>query len=255
MPDWRDTLRTHLRTHEGFVPHMYLCTAGGLTIGIGHLIVSSSDSSDPLKLREGLRTIMRADYEFSIPLPPMEPVAPVPQLAPWAPPSLDACTDPYVLRVRCGVVVAPPTALEIAETEANLVLQDRVDQLRLVNDGDNKTKPYTASRWTGLTRCRMTEAGALKLKSADINQILAQVKSRFTSFAAFPDNAKIAVMDLAFQYGAGGANKHFGALITKQDWTALAATCAAQTLYVARNKDRADFFTAAAKEVDSKTVK
>jgi GH24 family phage-related lysozyme (muramidase) len=253
MPDWRDILRTHLRKHEGFVPHMYLCTAGGLTIGIGHLIVSSADSSDPVKLQSGLRRLMRSEYELTIPLPPIEPVQTGPAIMPWSPAAW--CSDPLVLRTRCGVLAVPPTSLEVLEAEAIVVLQDRTEQLTRVRDGDKSTKAYSASRWNALTRCRMSEAGALRLKDADISEIMAQVKAKFAGFSTFPDGAKIAVMDLAFQYGAGGANKHFGTAISKQDWKALAAVCASKGQYVDRNKARADFLLAAAKTVEAAAVK
>lgn len=71
--DIKRTLKTELERLEGRVPHMYQCTAGHVTIGIGHLIIDAT-SAERLDLRKqngsaASTTEKRTEYETIRALP------------------------------------------------------------------------------------------------------------------------------------------------------------------------------------------
>jgi len=62
-----DTLKEEIKTHEGFVPKVYLCPLGKKTIGYGHLIVEPEQWDENKEYsKEELELVFEKDFNIAL---------------------------------------------------------------------------------------------------------------------------------------------------------------------------------------------
>ena len=272
-----DFMAESLVRHEHPVPHLYLDSLGHLTIGIGHLVIKSNEALISARLEEELRLILRAEFGLILPEPMYGPAAPTPgfragrkasscerrlaglfesafcvpgEFSPDVEPMPAMVEDRTALGLRDSEKV-----VDFLREEAMAVLKDAAVQPK---------KGYGWWHWTSRTRWRMSMKGMMALKRHDFFGLLngipnryAGVRNRFTGFDEYPLPAQAAIMDVAFQRGDKGALNLLGAASARGEWSELAKArrSAALSEYKERNLKRAEWFEAAAKQVDAAKAK
>lgn len=260
------------KDHEGRIPYFYNDSKGHLTIGIGHLIVRKG--SNKAAVRTGVQAIVSYGF-INKPVPPAKehghphngkkpgplnaPTRPQPSAAPPAGSRSDQTVQQPVLRP--GVKGAPqpntapqapapvpqPPTIDLLTTDAVAVLAINIHYTK---PKSKKKHVYGSSHYGPFNHYVLSETGIDALGFDDVLAKIKEVKSEknFSGFDDFPDSAKQSVIDLAFQYGAGGLNSHkaFSAAVAKQDWTTAAANVPSGIAGPTRTKWREDQLKAAA---------
>jgi GH24 family phage-related lysozyme (muramidase) len=118
-------------------------------------------------------------------------------------------------------------------------------------DAAKYPKGRVASAYKDVTQLDMTPTDIGERWMADVKSFQKLLPSEFSGFAGYPADAKQALTDIAYQYGArGAATKAASGKIKenaeKGDWAAAAALCASLEGSTARNTKRKEMFEAAA---------
>jgi GH24 family phage-related lysozyme (muramidase) len=99
-------------------------------------------------------------------------------------------------------------------------------------------KGQVAAAYARLTRCRMRADDLERLVAADVQSFQAQLAGALPNWSSYPDPARQALFDMAFNLGIGGLKK-FPALLhaaNSGDWAAAAARCHRMGIGQARNR-------------------
>ena len=119
---------------------------------------------------------------------------------------------------------------------------------------DPKTSPKgkKAESYASVTKLEMTPSDMGARWLADVKQFQSLLPSYFPGFKKYPVDARQAITDIAYQYGAKGAavtaaNGKLKELAEQGDWTEVAALCSQLEGGANRNAKRKVLFEAAAK--------
>ena len=139
---------------------------------------------------------------------------------------------------------AMATAAEI-ETDFNAVLAAKPDPEKYPHG--KKATAYGKD-----TKLDMTPTDIGERWLADVKAFQGYLRPEFPGFANYPADAKQALTDIAYQYGAHGAAVNYALgkvreYAEKGDWAAAAKACAGVSRDLDRNKRRKEMFEAAAK--------
>ena len=243
--------------HENRVAYLYLDSEAHLTIGIGHLLAKHPHRNDRQYVQASIQAIFK--YGFTDLKTTKAPVhtkkanaaKPGPQGAPkppppptswwsdatheaeqwwhdlWTPGPHGAPKPVTANPTHPKAPVAPPLVPGITVAK----LTD--DALKIMAMDIHYTKPdgshhiYGAAHYKSCNRFGLTESGIDSLGFDDVLDKIKAVKNHqaFKDFDAFPESAKQAVIDLAFQRGDSGLAREtaFANAVQKADWTAAAA--------------------------------
>lgn len=119
-------------------------------------------------------------------------------------------------------------------------------------DPEKFPKGRPASHYEQFTKLDMTPTDIGERWLADVKTFQKQLPSYFKDFSSYPSDAKQALTDIAYQYGASGASKNAAGGKLKEaaesgDWQAAADLCAKLEGQASRNTKRKQLFEAAAK--------
>lgn len=166
----------------------------------------------------------------------------------------------------CKVTIGYGTMLPSAKAAEKIALADSQDKAA---KADEKAKEWDrvaalapkggkqndkASSFSKDAVLFIAEAEAARLAEAHIAGLAPALKSTFPDFAEFPEDAQVALLDLAYNLGAAGLRK-FKKLVTAindpkgPDWKTAAHESNRPQLSKERNKEVRDLFLAAAKQV------
>ena len=113
-------------------------------------------------------------------------------------------------------------------------------------------KGRPAGQYEQFTKLDMTPTDIGERWLSDVKQFQKQLPAYFSGFAGYPADARQALTDIAYQYGAKGAsvNAARGKLkeyAEKGDWASAAGVCSGLEGQAERNRKRKELFEAAAK--------
>jgi GH24 family phage-related lysozyme (muramidase) len=168
----RASVIARLKQFEGCINHMYKCTGGEVTIGIGHALQTAADAAT---LSWQLNNGAAADF-------------------------LQVQSD------YAAVAAAP--------------------------------KGQVATAYAHLTRCRMGADAVGNLVASDVQSFETQLAAALPNWSSYPDPARQALFDMAFNLGLGGLKK-FPTLIhavNAGDWATAATKCHRMGIGEARNQ-------------------
>ena len=119
-------------------------------------------------------------------------------------------------------------------------------------DSQQFPKGKKAESYQSATKLDMTPSDIGERWLADVKKFQAYLPGQFSGFANYPDGAKQALTDIAYQYGARGAavNAAGGKLkemAEKGDWAGAADLCSKLEGSPGRNAKRKELFNSAAK--------
>lgn len=101
-----------------------------------------------------------------------------------------------------------------------------------------------------VTTVRLTESGIDDLLDARITEFETGLRRLFPDFDAFPDPARMGVLDMAFNLGLHGLETKFPSFcrnVRNRDWQGCAQQCHRRGISDARNQEVEHLFTVAAK--------
>jgi GH24 family phage-related lysozyme (muramidase) len=173
----RETVKFRLKQLEGSIPHMYRCTGGAVTIGVGHALADATAAG----------------------------------ALPW----------------RIAGVPATP---EQAERDFSRVAAAR------------KGRP--AASYAAVSTCRLAGADIDALLDGDIARFEALLQAALPEWTSYPEPARQALFDIAFNVGVAGLLKFrkLLAAVNAGDWETAAAECHRQGIPEARNIETARLF-------------
>jgi GH24 family phage-related lysozyme (muramidase) len=108
-------------------------------------------------------------------------------------------------------------------------------------------KGQVAIAYAHLTQCRIGADDVENLVAADVQSFEKQLAAAFPNWSSYPDPARQALFDMAFNLGLGGLKK-FPTLIhavNSGDWAAAAAKCHRMGIGEARNQATVALFSQA----------
>lgn len=150
--------------------------------------------------------------------------------------------------VTCGVGHMVPSpdqiagiAMVCASGEAATLAEKEAEFAHVKSLEPSKLPAYYAQR----TTLRMTEEAIDHLQEADVASFQGAMCHFLPGFEQFPESAQEALLDMAFQLGAGGLMSKFPHLILAvkaKDWNACAANCHRAGIQEWRNTATADLF-------------
>lgn len=166
---------------EGRTHHMYVCTGGEVTVGIGHAIQSAGDA----------------------------------------------------LKLVWSIGNRPASAAEIQADYATIAAEP---------------KGRMAASYAPLTQCRMADADIDTLIAGDVVNFEKLLAAKLPNWDTYPEPAKEALFDMAFNLGIHGLEKfpHMLAAIDAGLWSVAAAQCHREGIGESRNKATAALFQQAA---------
>jgi GH24 family phage-related lysozyme (muramidase) len=167
----RASVIARLKAFEGCINHMYKCTGGEVTIGIGHALQTAAEAASLAWQINGA-----------------------------------SAGSGHVQSDYAAVAAAP--------------------------------KGQVATAYAHLTRCRMGADNVENLVAADVQFFEKQLAAALPNWSSYPDPARQALFDMAFNLGLGGLKK-FPALIhavNAGDWATAAAKCHRMGIGEARNQ-------------------
>ena len=170
-----------LKLFEGCINHMYQCTGGEVTIGIGHALQTAADAARLPWQRDG------------------------------------ASAESGQVQSDYAAVAAAP-----------------------------KGQPATA--YAHLTRCRVIADDLENLVAADVQSFETQLAAALPNWSSYPDPARQALFDMAFNLGLGGIKRFPTMLhaVNAGDWATAAAKCHRMGIGEARNQATVALFLRAA---------
>ena len=224
--------------HEGRIPYFYLDSLGHLTIGIGHLVAKHGSSKD--KVRTALQQIFKYRFtelngsrwtKFS------EPTS-CNFLNPRGSLGLELSTindrfnrmcrpafpDHLIPGVWGSFTPSDDYLRLMSFPTLTMVTDDAVKVLAETTHYVTKGKQHTfgAIHYQHFNKYGLTEDGVDALAFDDVVQKITEVlgETNFEDFDSWPLSVEQSVLDLAFQYGATGLNRHikFSKAIANSDW-------------------------------------
>jgi GH24 family phage-related lysozyme (muramidase) len=140
---------------------------------------------------------------------------------------------PFVSRTTGNQATAAEIAADFASVEAQ---------------PDSKNASY----YRQFTKLDLPNVNIDSLFRSRIDEFVKQLKSAYPEFDSFPSEAKLALLDLAFNMGIGRLKSaaewpKLNAAIAKRDWSTAAAECNRPQANGRRNAETKAAFTAAAK--------
>ena len=241
--------------HENRVAYLYLDSQAHLTIGIGHLLAKHAHRNDRKYVQASIQAIFKYGFtDLKTTKPPVHTkkanaAKPGPKGAPKPPPPPTSWWDETAHEAEQwwhnlwtpgvpGPQGAPkPTTANPTHPHAPVApplvpgitvekLTD--DAMKIMALDIHYTKPngshhiYGATHYKSYNRFGLTDNGMDTLGFDDVLDKISAVKTHtaFKNFDAFPESAKQAIIDLAFQHGDTGlANKTaFASAVEKSDW-------------------------------------
>ena len=274
--------------HESRIAYMYLDSRAHLTIGIGHLLAKHEHRNDRAYVQAAIQAIFGYGFVMlAAPRPPQHghkgpAVQPGPKGAPKPPPPPPApswwdnvtssaenwwhhLTGPGPRRGPVVIIPIPErTTAPAAHPSTPGITVEKLtdDALKIMALDIHYTKTvgkkhpkvtkhiYGASHYRSYNRFALSESGIDRLGFDDVLAKISEVKGvrAFRNFDAFPEAAKQGVIDLAFQYGAGGLSKYtaFANAVAAADWATASAQVPAGTAGPTRTAWRRNQLAAAA---------
>ena len=272
------------KVHEDRIAYLYLDSSAHLTIGIGHLVAYHKQRNDRKVVRAAVETIFKYGFTNLAPARPVEhgkkthSVVPGPLGQPKGRPGMDPQVNPgsratqaagsdHLLPGPHGTPMpagaTPPTPTLFPPVTVDLLTDEAIKIMALdihYTKGKSKKKhTYGAPHYQSYNHYALTESGVTSLGFDDVLAKIKEVKSEaaFKQFDTFPESAKQAVIDLAYQHGAGGITWHrdkatkkrvetaFAQAVEKADWNTAADNVPTDSASEARTKWRRDQLRAA----------
>ncbi len=255
-------------THENRIAYLYLDSNAHLTIGIGHLLARHKYRNDRKYVQASLQAIFKYGFtgwqtskvpehgkkENSVkPGPKGTPKPPPVPTSPWdeftraaerwwhdlSTPGPRGTPKPVTAHPSAPAAPAAPassTGITVDKLTDDALKIMALDIHFIKKDGTHHV--HGAEYYKSYNHYRLTESGIDSLGFDDVLDKISAVRSHqaFKNFDAFPETAKQAVIDLAFQHGDTGlANKtDFANAVGQADWS----TAAAQVPTDSAGKDR-----------------
>jgi GH24 family phage-related lysozyme (muramidase) len=274
-----DWIKEQLKKHEGTVPWMYLDHDGNLTIGVGHKVVSDDDSlqggieklwkyGSLNSTRKPTTPLRPASAVYRVPGPKMQVVFPLlnqiglgPACSPAGRTMLSSAGG-HQVNPTGGTVAKGPTVVPSSVSTRNQSIQQMVQEARVIQQMDfGDDGLHDAEVYKPYSTFRMTEPAMKAMLDEDFAQMFKYVRwdpsHKFRDIEKFPEEAQKALMDIAFQTGAGGMAKmtDFADAVQKQDWKLAAEKFKVPQADDDRNMDRKNLLLQAAAKSPAKAAK